>query len=356
MKPQVHPNHPLWVLTRDVRVRWPLCQQCDCAETKTRKDLRRTLAGLAWEAGVLDAGRRRRDGFEPRFHQGHRVVKVEGRVIDGPRIAPAMQAILRALDPELVRPIERFRGERSPLNQAIVAEYRQRGLGDVFDAEMRGAIRVRLGKRGDGAMPIEDLARTPVVRRSAWRENVLTQVVIESGVTMLANLKQVWKDEFERLLDAPGHDRGQALRDHGWIVLGRYIDLLKHHPDFHRVRMKKLEPARTPDMLAVCEALPMAPAARADLIGDVALLEFDACRRTALFPEVASLSALMGVLEARGYLRLAVAPPQGDDRQRLEALVKDMARAMDHATVIQVDFGPVFEAFRFEHQPKKRKP
>lgn len=356
MKPPVHPDHPLWVLTRNERVRWPMCQQCDCGHIRTRKDLRRALVALAWEDRMVNAGPLRRDFFEPRFHQGHRIVKVEGRLIDGPRIAPAMQAVLMDLRAKELPPVERDRGARSPLNQAIVAEYRRMGLGDVFDAETRGAIRVRQGRRRGKSMPIEDLARTLVVRRSAWRGHVLTQVVAASGVVTIANLKQLWKTEFERLQNAPGSSPELALQDHGWIVLGRYIDLLKHHPDFHRVRMKELDPRRTPLMLAVCETLPMPPAARADLVGDVAMLEFDACQRTALFPDVSSLAALFQLLESRGYPRLAVAPKQEDHRQRLEALIKDMARAMDHATVVRVDFSEMFDAFRFEHQPKKRMP
>lgn len=356
MKPHVHPNHPLWVLTRNVRVRWPLCQQCDCADIKTRKALRKTLTGITWELGVIELARRRRDAFEPRLHQGHRVVKVEGRVVDGPRIAPAMQALLARLDPKLGRPVVRFRGERSRLNEAIAAEYRRLGVADVFDGDMRGILRVRQGPKVAEAPPIDGLARTAVVRRSAWRDDTLTQVVIESGVGMLTNAKQLWKAEMERLIDLHGGDRERALRDHGWIVLGRYIDLLKHHPDLHRVRMAMLTPARTPDMLTVCDSLPMPAAARADLIGDVALLEFDACHRTALFPAATSLAELLAHLEERSYPRLAATPTQDDGRQRLEALVKDMGRAMDHAMVIEVDFGPVFagDGFHFEHQPKKR--
>lgn len=277
----------------------------------------------------------------------------------GPRIAPPLQQALGALDPGLARPVRRFRGERPPANEEIIGAYCDLGLSALVDESARGNKKRNLGSRTVKPTPAMALASTPIARWTAWRDHVLVQVTIESGITTIASFKPKAGIEFEALLDQHGGDRDARQRAHqelGWIIFGRYVDRMKHHPAFSRVRHLTIDPRTAGPLLDVCERLPMSPADRQNLIGDLAVLQHDAARGTALFEDVGSAERLLDLLTVRGYPRLADAPPQDDPHQRLDALVKSIAQDLDYAVVATVNFTNLFDQMTFEHQPKKRAP
>lgn len=354
-------NHPNRVRTVHRHVEWPVCIQCDFGAYRTREAVAKAIATTRHDWMLLDYAPRRRDTFDAGQHAGHDVVWLHGDLWLGSRLNPAMAAGLRTLEPKLLKPVKRFQGDRRPQNEEIRKQLMALGRQDLFVAEnMPADPRSCLGgrttsQREDGESKGTSLIQEPEMLWShkVRHKPIHTHVTIGSGINVIGVLEEYGKTLLWRLQALNRSDTADesphVTEQMGWIVFGFYMDLMKHLPEYEPIVTREIrceDYHSLPEMIA---QLPISDEVRHQLIGDVAVLQFQVQHRTALLPEIKTSTQLLEALQQLPYPRMARLKGK-TPRNRLAMIVKRIAQELERVTIARVDWTPVMNALHFPHE------
>lgn len=169
--------------------------------------------------------------FRPDRHRGHRVLALRVSRVRGSRSSPDMQHLLRYLDPNLPKPVKRFKVEPEPTNELILAHLRalrdpridrieelrtpgrQRGHGKGAGLP-KGVPDQGLRARQTADTAYAALAATLVKRVDPLaKQDHVFSVAIETGMRLLdVHLKALWPDRSEGFGTVRFRDHDTALR------------------------------------------------------------------------------------------------------------------------------------------------
>lgn len=353
-------DRPLFVKAVDRALVMPVCVECAFSHLRSREDLSDFIKGLRHNELLKIACNSTAQLDHAPELPIHHVVEIPSRLIMGSRIDPYIVSRLHRLDPDLVGAVKRYECERRPLNEEIARELtalEQRRAHLAGDRRLN-ARRRQGRRRSDEAKETlnEAIARTPELVRNYRDDHTFFQVAIESGMNLIEATRKVARfelDQLDDLIDTVDEWKAALIREElGWSMFSRYIELMSHLPEYAPLLMTQVVREAYPSLRAFLECTPLTAEAKSQLMGDIAVLQFDVHKQTALLQDVRSYSTLFEALATISYPRLK-GRKTGENRHRLAMLVKEIAQPLERVVITEMNWEPLFRDVHFSHCKKK---
>lgn len=357
------------LLREDIDATIRVCPRCLKEQFGSLRDLQNSLKeeGADLEAKFLDMAtvpfhQRRGSHHNP----WHLEVHIEGFRVLGPRYSPDIQALLYAIDPELVTKEKRFKHDLV-VPEAIKSRLEAMDLRDLFHTKRSGGRyqpfigREVIEQQANGNAHAGSYKQISLAE-SRFGQSEWQQAYFQNDTQALVKFYSGWP-QFNALLTFVHADHRRLklakepdlkLLKFGWDVFGEYLILMGMGDVISRLDYHVGNQVPTFSVEEALSSQKLDRQSAALMLGDMAVIRFLADREMPIpivYPEIKSAPAMMRLLEAIDYPRLHVSE-DGDVYQRLEAIGRDIARAMDRAMVVVVNWRSLFNALRGS-PPKK---
>lgn len=351
-------DRPLFIEAVDRTLVVPICVDCAFSHIKSREELSNFIEGLRADELLKIACNGTAELVHAPGPAVHHVIEIPSRLIMGSRIDPYIVSRIHSLDPELVGPVKRYEGDRRPPNEEIALELEalEQRFAHLAGDRSLDARRRQGRRRSDETKEAlnEAIARTPELVRTYRDDHIVFQIAIESGMNVIEATRKVARFELDQLDDLiVDEDRAALIREElGWIVFSRYVALMSHLPEYAPLLTAQVVREAYPSLCAFLDRTPLTIEAKRQLMGDIAVLQFDVHKQTALFPEVRSYSTLFEALTSINYPRLK-GRETAESRHRLAMLVKEIAKPLERVVITEMNWEVLYRDIHFSHCKKK---